>query len=74
MSCEICDGMKEIRGFGGYLHYTSLRDALAQLVREGVFDEEQLQPYEVAFTCKRCGTVWMLAEPDFPITGFFLRK
>ena len=74
MECDVCGMMTQIDGFGGYLHYTSTRNNLDALVREGTFERWEPNSVEVCYRCKRCHTVWGLAEPDFPVTGYLLRK
>lgn len=74
MTCEVCRGITPVDGFGGFLHYASARDSLEALVREGLFESRQPNPFERLFRCRRCQTVWVLAAPDFPVRGYLLRK
>lgn len=66
--------MRQIDGFGGYFHYISTRDQLEELAREGVFEKSEPNPFEVSYQCKQCQTLWVLAEPDFPVKGYLLRR
>lgn len=61
---------RAIDGFGGYQHYQSTKKAMEHNVATGFFEIIEQNQYERIYQCKECHTKWVLAEPDFPITGY----
>ena len=74
MKCEPCQHIKPIEGFGGYLHYTSTEKILDKFVDMKMFEISSKSPYETIYHCKKCGTSWTLAAPDFPIRGYLTQR
>ena len=70
MKCEYCQHIIPIEKFGGYLHYTSTKNSIDNLVDMKVFEIFKKNNYETVYHCKKCGTNWTLAAPDFPVTGY----
>ena len=64
--CAACQRLRRTEAFSSPEEY---RAALARLSAEPykVLSRDSI---EVRFRCARCGTVWRLAEPDFPLRGF----
>ena len=74
MKCEHCQHIMPIEGFGGYLHYTSTKRIMDKFVDMKMFEISSKSPYETIYHCKKCGTSWALAAPDFPIRGYLAQR
>ena len=68
MKCAVCQRLRRTEAFATPEEY---RAALARLTAEP-YEVLARDSFEVRFRCARCGTVWRLAEPDFPLRGFLL--
>ena len=66
--CAACQRLRRTEAFSSPEEY---RAALARLTAEP-YQVLSRDSFEVRFCCARCGTVWRLAEPDFPLRGSLL--
>jgi len=73
LNCE-CNALEEIQGFGGYLHYKDTLNKMKKNIENGFFDIISENQFEIIFICKKCKQIWKLAEPDYPVEGYFLRS
>ncbi len=73
MKCEQCKQMVQIDGFGGYSHYASTKKIMESIVQNGIFEEIKENEFEKHYKCKICHTIWILAEPDFPVKGYLIQ-
>lgn len=74
MKCEQCEKIIQIDGFGGYLHYDSTKKMLDRIVERGLYGRIEENLFEIHYVCKVCNTTWVLAKPDFPVTGYLIQK
>lgn len=74
MKCENCKKIVAIDGFGGYIHYVSTRKTMDDNVVNGFFQMIEQNQFERIYQCKVCSTIWVLAEPDFPVTGYLIQR
>jgi hypothetical protein len=73
MNC-ICNTMIELQGFGGYQHYEGTLNIMKNNIVNGFFTKVSENMFEITFQCTKCGQVWKLGIPDFPVQGYFLRS
>ena len=64
----------QIDGFGGYMHFISTKKILDNIVQKGLYEKVKDDPFEIQYKCKACNTIWALAQPDFPVTGYLIQK
>ncbi len=74
MKCINCEKIKNIDGFGGYLHYSSTRQSMDNNVNNGYFKIISTSQFEIVYQCNECHTKWALAEPDYPIAGYLEQR
>jgi len=74
MKCNNCNSLISIDGFGGPSHYLLTKKSMDNNVNSKYFTVIEVNNYETVYQCIRCGTKWALAEPDFPVTGYFVEK
>jgi len=72
--CEYCREIAQINGFDSYRQYNATKKNIEQALLEGVLEKTGSNPFEICFKCRICNTVWVLAEPDFPIKGYFIQR
>lgn len=72
--CDECSAIYIIDGFGGYEHYAAARKMAENYVRENLWEQTDSNSFEIFYRCTRCGTVWKLGIPDFPVMGYFMEE
>lgn len=69
-----CDTLIEIVGFGGYSHYSSTLSQMNKNTDDEFFIKLSETKHEIVFQCTTCKQIWRLAEPDYPVQGYFVRS
>lgn len=74
MKCKNCKELMPINGFSGYSHFQSTKKSMDNNVKNGFFKVVEKNQYETIYQCTTCQTKWVLAEPDFPVMGYFIEQ
>ena len=74
IKCERCGKIVQIEGFDCYWRYETVKQMFDDYVRQGYYEKLPSEWFEELFRCNVCGTVWALAEPDFPIRGYLEQR